>query len=253
MFPSKALLVTTLAFLAVAPSSAQPWEPSALIVWMDGSRREALFVPQTMLPSTTTAFGAPPIREVVPMRSSALSSLASWVERVQNQRLKGLPGDCIEWGLDSYPEDSRKSRLSLTEVVSRYPATFTGRVRAVQQGLLDAGSIAVGRRVDIEIQEVIRDTTGRATVGRVASFFQAGGTVEISGISICMDPRGAIDYRVGETALVVAYPHPNDETVWLGGVKLLVEHGVINSERGFELVQESGLTVSSLRAQFAKR
>lgn len=245
--PLCAVALAALALLAVTPCLAQPWDPSALIVWLDDRHQEALFVPQSMLPQQSTALGGTLDRSAIPMRSSPLRSLELYVDRVQKQRLKGFPGECIEWGLDSYPDDPERQRISLVDVASRYPATFTGRVRAVEVGLIDAGSIVVGSRVDVEVQEVVRDTSGRLSPGRVVNFFQAGGSVEVAGIRLCMDPRGAIDFKIGDTALIVAVPNPNDANNWVSGVKLLVEQGVVNSRQGFQLIQERELTIDQLQ------
>jgi hypothetical protein len=253
MLLGKALLVAALAFLAVAPCSAQPWEPSALIVWMDDSRQEAFFVPQSMLPQASTALGGSLDRRVIPMRSSPLRSLELWVDRVQKQRLKGFSGDCIEWGLDSHTENPSRNRLSLIDFAAGFPATFTGKVLSKEAGLIDAGSIRVGHRVEVEVREIVHDTSGLLAPGEVVNFVQIGGTVHVAGIPLCMDPRGGIDFQPGQIALVVAYPQRYSRTTWLGGLTFLVESGVVNPDLGYRPIVERGLTVGLLRDSIRAR
>jgi hypothetical protein len=212
MLLGKALLTTTLAVLAVAPSSAQPWESSELILWKDESRREALFVPAEMLPQEESVV---PIDQAIlrlPLNAEMKKELARSLGQARQRSGTGQARLSLPQGLDSSLKLQASAAESLLATLLEAPVVIRGRVVQVVPGLSALGSLGVAQRVFVEVDERLVGTGigPRSTLSTV----QLGGTLRLGGVELVnsSDDGSAPSFKLGDRVLISGWMYQGSTT-----------------------------------------
>ncbi len=196
--------------LSLPSAHGQSSDPKEDLIWADESLNFPRFIPEGVLVHSTVAELKEGNVDGIAFATDSISTLAYFVQS-NRDRHQGKPGvypplvdGCFKPPVgDTFTEQPQPGSLTFKDLVLRSDLSVTGVVRRAVPGWYTGLSV-VATLVFLEVDQVLRDTTGKAVPGQEISFLQLNGGLQIEEVRVCTVIPGQLVVRKGDRIVLNA-------------------------------------------------